>query len=339
MAESKDAIGMLASESCVSMHPAAKRWFHLLKFASAYRRLLAEYDIYATDTTERMLREFLRKKKDSASRRICERLHPVGPDFRGVVKLAAMVATGCLDRVLMFQDPADMGIERPGNYALLRNCNLSGKKLYINSTAHLWALHECKQRKIQRRMPYIVRPVVTPDGIIKETVVFIAHDREKPRMARFVVHYREVLRLFPRLIATSGTKKFIDEFQVEHVPPWERLDIKAAGANERSAHGPAGGDVIIADEVFSTYSRLLEAKYRDPKLRYYSFYNLLFFVDHRSAHPHEPDIQVLLKTCVNPVNQVNLLLNSRMAEEWADRYPREPSSSNQNPALGGYGHR
>lgn len=266
-----------------------------------------------------MLREHLKKHKDRYSRQLLAQLDHVGPDLQGVVKIAAMVATGRLRRVLMFQDPDDVGIDHPGNYALLRNCNLSGSKLYINAAANLWALYECKKNGIRRKWPYITTPVTTSAGV-KETVALIAHDGEKQRLARFVVHHREILRRFPRLIATSGTKRFIDEFQVIHLPPWDRVVIEPAANSPRTAHGPSGGDVVIADEIFSTYSVVSKSAARDRKLKYYSFYTVLFFADHRSVHPHEPDIQVLLRTCVNPLNRVNLILNSRMAEEWAERY-------------------
>src|SRR5262249_9622001 len=100
-----------------------------------------------------------------------------------------MVARGDVDRVLVFQDPDDLGVERAALYALIRNCNIHGRKLCMNSAAHLWAVHAADSADD----PYITTPRTDP---VPESVAFIAHDNEKLRMARFVLHYRHVLRRF-----------------------------------------------------------------------------------------------------------------------------------------------
>lgn len=306
-----ETIGIVASDTC-TQHVEGKRWFHLRKFIDAYHDVMSRFRIVATDNTARIIKDTVSQIPNCSSKQL--EVAQLGDSFKGVVTLAAMVARGDVRRVLMFQDPKDLDIERPERYALLRNCNLSGSKLHINASAHLWALFECKRLGIIQTHPYYTVPINAAD--VKETIAFIAHDREKPRMGRFALHYRSVLRTFPRLIATSGTKKHIDEFLKNTLPPSDRLVIQSAGAKDKESHGPAGGDVIIADEIFATYGIDGPA----CRMPYYTLHHILFFIDHKNTHPHEPDIQVLLRTCANPEHRVNLILNSRMAEEWAERY-------------------
>lgn len=89
------------------------------------------------------------------------------------------------------------------------------------------------------------------------------------------------------------------------------------------AHGPSGGDVIVADEIFDWYREGGRANNLEHVL-----HHVLFFADNSKSHPHEADIHVLLKTCADPRNRINLILNSRMAEEWANRYLQPLSAPN-----------
>ena len=310
-----EAIGIVASDRCRDPRQEGKQWFHLNRFAITYCDLLASYRIVAPDATAALLQDSLSGLQGAAAKRFRGNIESVGESFRGMVGLAARVARGEIRRVLMFQDPFDLAIERPENYALLRNCNLAGAHLCINGAAHLWALYECHKQGIPQEWEYVYDPVTV--GEVRETVAFIAHDGQKERMARFAILYRDVLRTFPRLVATSGTRDYIADRFRSWVPGEPGLEIEVAGETQKVSHGPSGGDVIIADEIFSTYRH-----FRAPALRYalYAFWNVLFFVDHKTSHPHEPDIQVLLKTCVNPIHRVNLILNSHMAAEWATRY-------------------
>lgn len=314
-------LGIVASERCRDPHREGKRWFHLLRFALTYRELLSEYRVVAPDTTAAMLKDALSALQDDAAKGLRRNIEPLGETFRGTVSLAAKVAKREVNRVLMFQDPVDLAIERPENYALLRNCNLAGAHLCINGAAHLWALYECHRRGIQQNWPYIYKPQVVENAT--ETVAFIAHDGQKERIARFAIQYQDVLRTFPRLVATSGTRDYIADRFKSWLPEERALDIQVAGETAKISHGPPGGDVVIADEIFSTYSQFKAASH---KHEFYIFWNVLFFVDHKATHPHEPDIQVLLKTCLNPLHRVNLILNSHMAAEWASRYrkPEQP---------------
>lgn len=311
--DSKPFLGIIASEKCRTNTP-GKRWWHLRRFVDVYGSLLSQYRIIATSHTKEILEESWENNHDKQRAPNLD-IKDIGPEFEGVVRLAAYVARRKVDRVLWFQDPLDLRVDRPENYALLRNCNLAGAHLLINAAAHLWALYHFPEGSSDPATRYITKPYDVGD--LKETVILIAHDAEKPRMSRFVKHYHNAIAKFPRVTATSGTLREIQEFLKEHIPPWQRekLNIEAVGKTATMAHGPSGGDVIVADEIYKWYG---------PNGRAYNgqyiLHHILFFTDNRRSHPHEADIRVLLKTCVNPKHRVNLILNSRMAEEWANRY-------------------
>ena len=97
------------------------------------------------------------------------------------------------------------------------------------------------------------------------TIALIAHDGKKDDMVRFLSAHREVLTSF-KLIATGTTGARV---------------MEATGlAVERMLSGPYGGDAQIA-------ARVAEGKVA----------GVIFMVDPLYAHPHEPDIQSLLRIC------------------------------------------
>lgn len=97
------------------------------------------------------------------------------------------------------------------------------------------------------------------------TIALIAHDGKKDDMVRFATAQREVLRRF-QLIATGTTG--------------ERITRATGLPVERMLSGPLGGDAQIA-------SRVAEGQ----------VVAVIFLVDPLYAHPHEPDIQGLLRIC------------------------------------------
>jgi methylglyoxal synthase len=97
------------------------------------------------------------------------------------------------------------------------------------------------------------------------TIALIAHDGKKDDMIRFVRKHREQLSRF-HLIATGTTG--------------ERISQTTGLAVERMLSGPFGGDAQIA-------ARVAEGKITA----------LFFLVDPLYAHPHEPDINGLLRIC------------------------------------------
>jgi methylglyoxal synthase len=99
----------------------------------------------------------------------------------------------------------------------------------------------------------------------EKTIALIAHDGKKADMVAFATFNRDKLTHF-NLIATGTTGRLL----VEKVG----LDV------ERLLSGPHGGDAQIAARVAQ---REVDA--------------VFFFVDPLDKHPHDPDIQTLLRAC------------------------------------------
>ena len=113
-----------------------------------------------------------------------------------------------------------------------------------------------------------------------KTIALIAHDGKKADMVAFATFNREKLKDY-HLIATETTGKL--------------LHSKVGLDVETVLSGPMGGDVQIASRV----AQGLIA-------------GVIFFVDPLNAHPHEPDIQGLLRVC--NVHDVPLATNVATAD-------------------------
>jgi len=98
-----------------------------------------------------------------------------------------------------------------------------------------------------------------------KTVALIAHDGKKADMVAFAMSQKAVLEQY-HLVATSTTGEIL---------------IDKIGLNvERMLSGPIGGDAQIA-------ARVAEGEVAA----------VFFFVDPLGKHPHDPDIQSLLRIC------------------------------------------
>lgn len=97
------------------------------------------------------------------------------------------------------------------------------------------------------------------------TIALIAHDGKKDDMVRFVQSHRATLANF-NLIATGTTG--------------ERIQRASGLPVKRMLSGPYGGDAEIAAQVAEGHVCAV-----------------IFLVDPLYAHPHEPDIQGLLRIC------------------------------------------
>ncbi len=113
-----------------------------------------------------------------------------------------------------------------------------------------------------------------------QTIALIAHDGKKADMMAFAIQNKEVLGQF-ELIATGTTGKLLTDKV--------GLDVG------RYLSGPLGGDVQIAALVVTGE---IDA--------------VLFFVDPLDKHPHDPDIQTLLRSC--NVHNVPLATNAATAQ-------------------------
>lgn len=111
-------------------------------------------------------------------------------------------------------------------------------------------------------------------------IALIAHDRQKDEMQAFCVRHRDLLAHF-ELIATGTTGLRIAE--ATGLPVYRYLS------------GPLGGDAQIAARIAQK-----------------EIGAVIFLVDPLYAHPHEPDIQGLLRVC--NVHNVPLATNLATAE-------------------------
>jgi methylglyoxal synthase len=111
-------------------------------------------------------------------------------------------------------------------------------------------------------------------------IALIAHDGKKPEMVAFANRNKRKLGRY-HLIATSTTGKLM----VEQVGLQVELLLS----------GPFGGDAQIAARVATG-----------------SVKAVFFFVDPLNAHPHDPDIQGLLRVC--NVHNIPLATNAATAE-------------------------
>jgi methylglyoxal synthase len=111
-------------------------------------------------------------------------------------------------------------------------------------------------------------------------IALVAHDGKKADMVAFATFNREKLHEFD-LIATGTTGKLlIDKVGLEV---------------ERVLSGPLGGDAQIAARVVQGE---IDA--------------VFFFVDPLDKHPHDPDIQTLLRACT--VHNVPIATNVATAD-------------------------
>jgi methylglyoxal synthase len=112
-----------------------------------------------------------------------------------------------------------------------------------------------------------------------KAIALIAHDGKKTELGLFATRFQEFFAGVP-VVATSTTGAMLEEkgFTVERV-----------------ASGPKGGDAQIA-------ARVAEG----------TIAGVIFFRDPMGKHPHEPDINMLLRLC--DVHNVPLATNPATAE-------------------------
>ena len=118
------------------------------------------------------------------------------------------------------------------------------------------------------------------DDTNRKTVALISHDGKKADMVAFAMEHKDVLQRY-HLVATGTTGGLIHD--------------KTGLPVKRMLSGPIGGDAQIAAMV-------AEGKIEA----------VFFFVDPLGKHPHDPDIQTLLRIC--NVHNVPLATNAATAE-------------------------
>ena len=100
---------------------------------------------------------------------------------------------------------------------------------------------------------------------MRTRVALIAHDRKKPEMIALCRDYQEMLAQ-EELVATKSTGGLIEELTGLHVT--------------RVNSGEKGGDLQIGSMIASDEIKAV-----------------VFLRDPLTAHPHEPDINAVLKIC------------------------------------------
>jgi methylglyoxal synthase len=111
-------------------------------------------------------------------------------------------------------------------------------------------------------------------------IALIAHDRKKDELLELVHDHVLVLRP-EHIVTTESTGRLVAE----------RFGLEV----EQMASGPHGGDLQIGALVASAGVKLV-----------------VFLRDPLAAHPHEPDIQALMKIC--DVHRIPLATNAATAE-------------------------
>ncbi len=111
------------------------------------------------------------------------------------------------------------------------------------------------------------------------TVAIIAHDGKKADMVSFLLNYREILDKI-ELVATRTTGGLVEKAGLQVI---------------KLLSGPIGGDAQIA------------AMAAEKKIDL-----IIFFRDPLDKHPHEPDVQMLMRIC--DVHNIPLATNPASAE-------------------------
>lgn len=117
------------------------------------------------------------------------------------------------------------------------------------------------------------------DNEPKKTLALIAHDGKKADVIAFALQHKDVLAKY-KIIATNTTGQLLRD--------------KTGLEVQQMLSGPIGGDAQIAAAV-------AEGKVEA----------VFFFVDPLGKHPHDPDIQTLLRIC--NVHDVPLATNAATA--------------------------
>lgn len=112
-----------------------------------------------------------------------------------------------------------------------------------------------------------------------KSIALIAHDGKKAEMVSFVLRHKEHISQF-KLYATGTTGQHIED---------AGYDV------HKLLSGPLGGDAQIATMVAESNLDLI-----------------IFFRDPLDKHPHEPDVQMLMRIC--DVHNIPLVTNPAAAE-------------------------
>lgn len=216
----------------------------------------------------------------------------------GIVEMAELLELSAPKadqvRTLIFlTDPSDLEEAYPEDRALIRGAIRNNVTLLPTyRSAELWAAYESERATTSAGRSADAK--VSKSDPKQEALALIAHDGKKLEMCRWVVAHRDKIRQFDKIITTGTTGDWIGQFLLAVGIPQRRIELIG-----RKASGPKGGDVEIAGAVLRGCC-----------------HHVVFFVDPMTSHPHEADIQTLLRTCTMPDVNVNLRLTEQAATSW-----------------------
>jgi|GEM_PF-42091 len=258
---------------------------------------------------------------------------PAGLDG-GLVDVAKQVVEGELDVVIYFMDPRDPTSIYPEANAVKRECVAKGK-FFLSTYASAVEWASLKSASPQRTSYYML--TISEANAIKvgrkladQQIALIAHDGRKVEMLDFaLINHKKLLEKFRTRFATGTTGGYLNG-EIKREKLLTQLKEKLIGAKsqgksekiekdikvmtrivaenpqleiQRQASGPNGGDVQIA---FRTITRECD--------------KVIFFEDPYEARAHEPDIQLLERTCRLCGEDVVCLSDPVSANLWAEAW-------------------
>lgn len=205
--------------------------------------------------------------------------------------LEASAGTDRIETLIFLTHPADLEEGYPEDKALLRSA-IRNDVTYLSTywSASHWAAFEAGAKGYAQSGSGRVRKT-DPEN---EILALIAHDDMKLALCRWVVANREKIRRFREFVTTGTTGEWVKRFLEASGVPARKIDLV-----DRKQSGPKGGDVEIAGSILRG-----------------EVHHVVFFVDPMTSHPHESDVQALLRTCAMPGVSVNLRLNEASATSW-----------------------
>ena len=263
----------------------------------------------------------------------------------GIVEITQMVVDNKLDVVIYLMDPRDPTSTYPESGALKRECVTKGKFfLSTYMSAVEWASLVWKPGDDR----LLIAGECKAGNPATQRIALIAHNELKVRMLKFaLLDHRDLLNKFQGRIATGTTGSYLngsrplsgleEEWKLKlakarkerNQTEIDRLSNELAQLNEISRHrrklkldvtpklsGPDGGDVQIAHDVLNDQVD-----------------KVIFFEDPYTARPHEPDIQLLERTCRVRGERVVCLSDPTSANEWASAWKKDKTYVDYAPAT------
>lgn len=119
----------------------------------------------------------------------------------------------------------------------------------------------------------------------KKTIALVAHDQKKSELVEWANFNRETLENYT-LVGTYTTSQKVFKATGLHVSYFEPKEFSS---------GPKGGDILVGAEILKGNIDIL-----------------IFFIDPDSSHPHQMDIQALIR--IATLKNIPMALNRVTAD-------------------------